>query len=97
LAPTIAVGLTVICALAGHMFPVWLGFRGGKGVTTGVGVFIGLAPKAVLIVLGVFAVVLAISRYVSLASIIATAAFPVCAHAFLKAGERGLLPFMCLG
>jgi glycerol-3-phosphate acyltransferase PlsY len=59
------------------MFPVWLRFRGGKGVATGVGAFLAVAPKAVAIVLLVFAITLAVSRYVSLASVLATAFFPL--------------------
>ena len=66
-----------VAAIVGHCFPVWLKFRGGKGVATGVGVFIALAPLQVVLVLGIFAVVVAIWRYISLGSIVATAAFPV--------------------
>lgn len=77
----IAVAATV--AILGHCFPVWLGFRGGKGVATGVGVFIALAPIQVGLALAIFAVMVAIWRYVSLASITAAAAFPVLLY-FLK-------------
>jgi glycerol-3-phosphate acyltransferase PlsY len=66
-------------AIVGHMFPVWLKFRGGKGVATGLGAFVVIAPKAVLIAVGVFILVVAIFRYVSLGSIIAVAVFPVAA------------------
>jgi glycerol-3-phosphate acyltransferase PlsY len=66
-------------AVVGHAFPVWLKFRGGKGVATGLGSFALLAPKAVLIAVAVFVVIVAISRYVSLASILAVAIFPVAA------------------
>ncbi len=92
----IITGIAAMFAILGHVFPVWLKFKGGKGVATGVGVFLALVPKAVLIVLGIFAVIFAASRYVSLASIIATAAFPVIAYA-LVGGEEGryLLPFIC--
>src|SRR5690349_18677543 len=59
----ICIGLAAIFALIGHIFPVWLKFKGGKGVATGVGVFIGIMPKAVLIVLAVFALIFAAFRY----------------------------------
>jgi glycerol-3-phosphate acyltransferase PlsY len=63
-------------AVVGHMFPVWLKFRGGKGVATSLGAFVVIAPKAELIAVGIFIVVVAISRYVSLGSIVAVAIFP---------------------
>ncbi len=63
-------------AIVGHMFPIWAGFKGGKGVNTAAGVLFALSPVTMLIVLGVFAVVLFTSRYVSLASLLATVAFP---------------------
>ena len=66
-----------VAAIMGHCFPVWLKFRGGKGVATGVGVFIALAPVQVALVLIIFAIVVAIWRYISLGSIVATAAFPI--------------------
>jgi acyl phosphate:glycerol-3-phosphate acyltransferase len=66
-----------VAAILGHCFPVWLKFRGGKGVATGVGVFLALAPLQVALVLVIFAVVVAIWRYISLGSIVATAAFPL--------------------
>jgi len=77
----IAVATTV--AILGHCFPVWLRFRGGKGVATGVGVFIALAPLQVGLALVIFAAVLAIWRYVSLGSICGAAAFPALLY-FLK-------------
>lgn len=89
----IARGLTVgdprwiaaatVAAIVGHCFPVWLKFQGGKGVATGVGVFIALAPIQVAMVLAIFAVVVAIWRYISLGSIIATATFPALVYFFL--------------
>jgi glycerol-3-phosphate acyltransferase PlsY len=66
-----------VAAILGHCFPVWLKFRGGKGVATGVGVFIALAPVQVALVLGIFAIVVALWRYISLGSIAGTAAFPL--------------------
>jgi len=68
--------VAALCAVIGHMFPVWLKFNGGKGVATGLGVFLALAPQAVLIALLVFVAVVAVTRYVSLGSILAAAAFP---------------------
>jgi acyl phosphate:glycerol-3-phosphate acyltransferase len=67
-----------VLAVVGHCFPVWLGFRGGKGVATGVGVFLALSPLAVAIALVVFIFVVFVTRYVSLGSIAATIMFPVC-------------------
>lgn len=64
-------------AVAGHVFPVWLRFRGGKGVATGLGVFLSLAPLAVLCALPVFALVVWATRYVSLGSMTAAALLPL--------------------
>jgi glycerol-3-phosphate acyltransferase PlsY len=74
-------------AVLGHMFPIWLKFRGGKGVATGFGVFLVAAPWAALAAITVFAILLALTRYVSLSSILAAACFPVFAW-FLVQGDR---------
>lgn len=66
-----------IAAVTGHVFPLFAGFRGGKGVGTLAGVGIALYPLALLMVLGIFIVVLAIFRYVSLASVTAALLFPL--------------------
>jgi len=63
-------------AVLGHVFPVWLGFRGGKGAAAGLGACFALAPLAAGVALGVFAATLALSRYVSLGSILAALALP---------------------
>ncbi len=66
-----------LAAIVGHMFPVWLGFRGGRGVATGVGVFLPICWPAVLAALVIWAVVLVLWRYVSLGSIVAAASLPL--------------------
>jgi acyl phosphate:glycerol-3-phosphate acyltransferase len=71
------VAAAAILAVLGHCFPVWLGFRGGKGVATGVGVFLGLSPLALAFAAAVFLLVVLTTRYVSLGSITAAAAFPL--------------------
>jgi acyl phosphate:glycerol-3-phosphate acyltransferase len=68
--------LAAFCAIVGHIFPVWLKFRGGKGVATGLGAYLALVPKAILIALVVFAGLAAIFRYVSLGSIVAVSLLP---------------------
>lgn len=71
------IGAAAIAAIVGHIFPIFLGFRGGKGVATGVGVYLALAPYSVLTTLVLWVVIVYLSRYVSLGSIIATAAVPL--------------------
>ncbi len=86
--PTVlkAMVIAALFAIIGHVFPVWLKFKGGKGVATGVGSFLALAPKAVLIALVIVAAVVIAFRYVSLGSILGAAAFPV--FAWLLNGEK---------
>lgn len=66
-------------AIIGHVFPLYYGFRGGKGVLVGVSVFLVVDPVVFAILIGIFAVVLVISKYVSLSSIIASACCPIAA------------------
>jgi len=68
--------LAAVAAILGHVFPVWLRFHGGKGVASALGVFLALTWPSALATLAVFVVIFALTRYVSLASIIAAAAFP---------------------
>jgi glycerol-3-phosphate acyltransferase PlsY len=79
--------LAALCAVAGHMFPIWLGFKGGKGVATGFGVFLVAAPLAALASITLFTIVFALTRYVSLASILGAASFPIFAW-FTVSGPR---------
>ena len=74
--PVLAAAVALF-AIVGHMFPVWLHFRGGKGVATGLGSFILLAPKAVLLAAAIFALIVLVFHYVSLGSIVAVFLFPL--------------------
>lgn len=68
--------IAALFAVIGHVFPIWLHGKGGKGVATALGVFLALAPFAALAALGVFIVIMILTRFVSLASILAAASFP---------------------
>jgi glycerol-3-phosphate acyltransferase PlsY len=80
-----------VCAILGHIYTVWLRFKGGKGVATGFGVFLGIAPLSALVALIAFILIFATSRYVSLASIVAAIVFPLAA---LLRHHEPLTPFM---
>jgi glycerol-3-phosphate acyltransferase PlsY len=71
------IAAAAIATIVGHIFPVWLGFRGGKGVATGVGVFLVLAPIALLCAGVLFVAIVSLTRYVSLGSIVAAATIPM--------------------
>lgn len=74
--PVLWVALAGLAAFLGHVYTVFLGFKGGKGVATALGVFLGISPLSVLIALVIFIAVVAASRYISLGSITAAAAMP---------------------
>ena len=81
------IAIAALFAVIGHMFPVWLKFRGGKGVATALGSFAFIAPQAVLIVAGVFIAAVIIFRYVSLGSILAVASFPFLVYGIYPYGR----------
>ena len=85
----ILAALAGLCAIIGHMYPVWIRFKGGKGVATAVGAFLGIAPTAILVVLALFVAIVAVTRYVSLGSIVAAAVFPFAAW-WLNPSTRSL-------
>ncbi len=76
-----------VAAICGHMFPAWLGFRGGKGVATGLGAFLLLTPKAVCVAVAIFVVLFLALRWVALASVVASASLPPLAWAFGEASH----------
>lgn len=89
------IAAAAIAALVGHIFPVWLGFRGGKGVATAVGIFLVLAPVALLCAGVIFIAIVVTTRYVSLGSILAAVLIPV--FVWLQSGLRPLLTAAILG
>jgi acyl phosphate:glycerol-3-phosphate acyltransferase len=68
---------SALLAIVGHMFPVWLKFRGGKGVATALGAFLRFSPRSVLVAIIIFVVVVAVFRRISLGSVVTAALFPV--------------------
>jgi acyl phosphate:glycerol-3-phosphate acyltransferase len=76
----VAAGVAAIC---GHVFPVWLGFKGGKGVASALGVFLALSWQSAVAALLVFVIIFGISRYVSLASVVGSATFPLIGFHFV--------------
>lgn len=69
--------LTAIMCVVGHTFPIWLRFKGGKGVATSAGALVGLLPLAVPFVVLIWVIVFETTRYVSLASIVAAISLPI--------------------
>ena len=90
-----AAALAALLAVAGHVFPPWLKFRGGKGVATGAGAFFVLVPKVILAALAIFVLMVAAFRYVALASITAVAAVPLMAYLTRSGDSPATLSAMC--
>ncbi|WP_263378533.1 glycerol-3-phosphate 1-O-acyltransferase PlsY [Granulicella paludicola] len=88
---TLAAMAAVVCVLA-NIFPVWLRFKGGKGIATALGVFLALVPLVALCALGLFILTVAVSRYVSLGSILAAASIPVFTVLLIPSRCPALLP-----
>lgn len=80
----VVMALAALGAVVGHCFPVWLRFKGGKGVATAIGAFAVIDARASLIAVVVFGLVFGVTRYVSLSSIISAAVFPVAAYFSLQ-------------
>jgi acyl phosphate:glycerol-3-phosphate acyltransferase len=89
--------IAAFCAVVGHLFPIWLKFRGGKGVATSLGSFALIAPKSIVCMVGLFLLVVAATRYISMGSVVAAAAFPVLAWALHEYVEPVQLILVALG
>ncbi|MCX6565523.1 MAG: glycerol-3-phosphate 1-O-acyltransferase PlsY [Candidatus Aminicenantes bacterium] len=94
-------GFAALCASAsvvGHCFPVYIGFKGGKGVATAAGAMFSLAPGPAALSLGVFVFIVVLTRYISLGSIAAAAFFPVFSFFLKQPGPLilGSLPFIAV-
>jgi glycerol-3-phosphate acyltransferase PlsY len=87
----VVIALCGAATVLGHMFPIYLGFKGGKGVATGLGVFLYLAPKVVLVSLAVFIAIVAGTGFISLGSLLASAVVLPCLYFFGEPNWKLLL------
>jgi glycerol-3-phosphate acyltransferase PlsY len=94
--PQLIMTTAAFFAVLGHMFPIWLKFRGGKGVATSLGAFILLTPKSILCMVVLFLILTVAFRYVSLGSVAAAAAFPLLAWVFHEYTDSRQLIFITL-
>ena len=89
--------LAGLTALAGHIWPMWLNFKGGKAVATGFGMFLGLAWPVGLASFGVFLLTLAIFRIVSLSSVLAAVSLPLLMIRFSGVGSYIVIALVAMG
>ena len=82
-----------LVAVLGHIFPIYVGFRGGKGIASLLGVIIAIHPAGALTAIGFFLITLIITKYVSLSSIIAACAFPVLIYYYFEESNYSLIIF----
>lgn len=95
-APPAVLGACALAAVLGHVFPVFLGFRGGKGVATAAGAIGAMSPAPMLAAVLVFGLTVAWKRYVSLGSMLAVASFPLFAYLFGQLGWMDPMPLVLL-
>ncbi|NQV10579.1 MAG: glycerol-3-phosphate 1-O-acyltransferase PlsY [Cyanobacteria bacterium] len=81
-----------LAALAGHIWPIWLGGKGGKAVATGLGLLLGLVPAVGLACFGLFLATLVVSRIVSLSSVVAALSLPLLMQGSFMGSGTGLRP-----
>lgn len=87
--------LGAVACVLGHVFPVFAGFKGGKGVATSLGLYIGINPIVSMVVLGIFLVVFVLSHYVSLGSLCAAFALPFISYLGFHQKEESLILLNC--
>lgn len=91
-APAEIVAAAAFAVVVGHVFPIYFGFRGGKGVATGFGALVALLPLAACAAVAIFVATVFTTRYVSLGSVLAAASLPLLAVLFARLGWSAVLP-----
>lgn len=88
--------ISALCAVLGHVLPIFAGFKGGKGVATSLGVVIGVHPPAAGIMIAIFLIVFIASQFVSLGAMMAACSFPLILVFIFKVESIWLIAFSCL-